>query len=291
MLKIGEFSRLAQVTVRALHHYDKVGLLHPAHIDDFTNYRYYTVEQLPRLHRIMALKELGLSLEQISLMIDADLPAEQIRGMLNLRQAEIQQRLHDEQERLQRVKFHLRMIEMESQLPALDVVIKEIPSLYALTLRRSMKPQNMVALGVEFEEAADYHNIQLTGPVTEIRFEEEFQFNHDDVEFVWPVPSSQVDAIDLKTFGTLQPKLVGGLPLVASYIVHGANRKQYGEILPIFRRWIVGNGYELRPTHRLVFHRGPVEHAEYEDWIIEFQHEIARTDDNAIQEENHTTIN
>ena len=280
MLKIGEISRLAQVTVRALHHYDKVGLLRPAYIDDFTNYRYYTVEQLPRLHRIMALKELGLSLEQISLMIDADLSAEQIRGMLNLKQAEIQQRLRDEQEHLQRVKFHLQMLELEGQLPALDVVIKDIPSLYALTLRRSVKRQHMVALGVEFEETAASHNIQLTGPVTEIRFEEEFQFNHEDVEFVWPVSTSQVHAIDLKTFGTLQPKLVEGLPLVASYIVQGVNPKQYAEILPIFRRWIVDNGYQLLSTHRLVFHRGPVEHAEYEDWIIEFQHEIVPTDGN-----------
>ena len=86
----------------------------------------------------------------------------------------------------------------------------------------------------------------------------------------------------MKTFGTLQPKSIDGLPLVASYIVQGANPKRYGEILPIFRRWIVDNGFELRPIHRLVFHHGPVEHAEYEDWIIEFQHEIAPTDDNDL---------
>ncbi len=63
VLKIGEFSRLSQVTVKTLHHCDELGLLQPAHIDQFTGYRYYTVEQLPRIHRIMALKELGLSLE------------------------------------------------------------------------------------------------------------------------------------------------------------------------------------------------------------------------------------
>ena len=69
MLKIGEFSRLSQVTVKTLHHYDDLGLLRPAHIDQETGYRYYTVEQLPRIHRIMAIKELGLSLEQIGLMV------------------------------------------------------------------------------------------------------------------------------------------------------------------------------------------------------------------------------
>lgn len=282
MLKIGEFSNLAQVTVKTLHHYDEIGLLKPVKIDPFTNYRYYSVEQLSQLHRIMALKELGLSLEQIRLMLNDDLPPEQIRGMLNLRQAEIQQRMHEEQERLQRVNFHLKMLELEGQLPALDVLIKDIPSIFGLTLRRSVQPQNMVALGLEFEEAAAENNIQLTDHVREIRYEEEYQYIHDDVEFVWPVASSQINAVELKTFGILQPKLIAGLPMVASYIIHGADPQQYATILPVFRRWIVDNGYKLRPSHRLVFHRGPIEHAEYKDWIIEFQHEIAAADEHAV---------
>lgn len=48
-LKIGEFARLAHVSLKTLHHYDAVGLLPPAHVDRFTGYRYYTLEQLPRL--------------------------------------------------------------------------------------------------------------------------------------------------------------------------------------------------------------------------------------------------
>ena len=60
MLRIGEFSRLCRVTVKTLHHYDEIGLLKPAHIDQFTDYRYYSLDQLPRIHSIMALKELGL---------------------------------------------------------------------------------------------------------------------------------------------------------------------------------------------------------------------------------------
>ncbi|HEY5571976.1 MAG TPA: helix-turn-helix domain-containing protein [Anaerolineales bacterium] len=93
MLKIGEFSRLSQVTVATLHHYDEIGLLKPAQIDRFTNYRYYTLEQLPRLHRIMALMELGLSLEQIDQVINAGLSVEQLRGMLVLKEAEARQRV------------------------------------------------------------------------------------------------------------------------------------------------------------------------------------------------------
>ena len=100
MLKIGEFSRLSQVTVKTLHHYDELGLIKPAHIDSITSYRFYTVEQLPRIHRIIALKELGLSLEQIGIMLNEELPTEQIRGMLKLKQGEIQQNVREARRQL-----------------------------------------------------------------------------------------------------------------------------------------------------------------------------------------------
>src|SRR5437763_15527085 len=80
-LKIGEFARLGMVAVSALRYYDEVGLLKPAGVDRWTGYRYYTPEQLPALYRILALKDLGLSLEQIRVLLGETLPAAQIRGM------------------------------------------------------------------------------------------------------------------------------------------------------------------------------------------------------------------
>ena len=65
MLKIGDFSKLGQVSVRMLRHYDQLGLLNPDQIDKFTGYRYYAVEQLARLNRILFFKDLGFSLQQI----------------------------------------------------------------------------------------------------------------------------------------------------------------------------------------------------------------------------------
>jgi len=80
MLKIGEFSRLSQVTVKTLHHYHEIGLLVPAQVDNWTDHRYYSVDQLPQIHRIMALKAWGLSLEQIGLMLSERLDSQQVRG-------------------------------------------------------------------------------------------------------------------------------------------------------------------------------------------------------------------
>ena len=65
MLKIGEFSKLSRVSVRMLRHYDEIGLLKPAEIDRFTEYRYYREDQLPTAGRIAALKDMGFSLADI----------------------------------------------------------------------------------------------------------------------------------------------------------------------------------------------------------------------------------
>ncbi|HVU11018.1 MAG TPA: helix-turn-helix domain-containing protein, partial [Phototrophicaceae bacterium] len=126
MIKIGDFARLSQVSVPTLRHYDEIGLLKPVQVDPFTGYRYYSVSQLPRLNRILALKDLGFSLEQIEQVLNSDLSLEQLRGMIKLRQAEQQQHLSDEQSRLTRISARLRQIELEDSMPNYDVILKTV---------------------------------------------------------------------------------------------------------------------------------------------------------------------
>ena len=104
MFKISDFSKLSRVSAKALRYYDELGLLEPAQIDRFTGYRYYSIDQLPRLNRTLrvALKDLGLALEQIARLLDKELPPDQLRGMLMLKQAELQQQADELQERLVR---------------------------------------------------------------------------------------------------------------------------------------------------------------------------------------------
>jgi DNA-binding transcriptional MerR regulator len=126
MFKIGDFSKICQVSVRMLRYYDETGLLKPALVDPFTDYRYYSADQLPRLNRIVALKELGFTVDQIARLLDASLTLEQLRGMLMLRRVEIEQQVQDEQTRLARVEARLKQIELEGKMPSYDVVIKKV---------------------------------------------------------------------------------------------------------------------------------------------------------------------
>jgi DNA-binding transcriptional MerR regulator len=124
MLTIGEFARLGQVSPRMLRHYDQIGLLTPDHVDRQTGYRSYAIAQLGRLHRLLALRDLGCSLEQICQLLDDDPPVEQLRGMLRLRQVQIEQSVAEEQARLRRVEAHLRILERRVGMSTINVVIK-----------------------------------------------------------------------------------------------------------------------------------------------------------------------
>ncbi|MBO0780201.1 MAG: MerR family transcriptional regulator [Ktedonobacteraceae bacterium] len=163
MFKIREFSQLGQVSVKTLRYYDQLGLLKPAQIDPCTGYRYYTAEQLFRLNRILAFKELGFTLEQIVQLLDEQISSEQIRGMFRLKQAEIQALIEGEQCRLTRLEGRLRQIECEQgALPAHDVVLKSVEPQMIISIREQTAPAALPSLLEELDQHLKRHRAVAT---------------------------------------------------------------------------------------------------------------------------------
>ncbi len=127
MFTIGDFAKHGRVSVRMLRHYDALGLLHPARVDPASGYRYYEAEQLARLNRVIALKELGFSLEQVGSILDELVSAEELRGMLRLRQAELESAMAAAAARLTQIETRLRIIENEGTMSSIDIVVKSLP--------------------------------------------------------------------------------------------------------------------------------------------------------------------
>ena len=123
MFSIGEFARLGGVSVRTLRHYDEIGLLHPATVDQDTGYRGYTADQLSPLNRIVALKDLGLSLTQIRRLL-AGITLDELQGMLILRRAQLEHELAQHTNQLLGVESRLRYIAREGAMPADDIMAK-----------------------------------------------------------------------------------------------------------------------------------------------------------------------
>jgi len=128
MFTIGDFARHGRVSVRMLRHYDALGLLRPARVDPDSGYRSYEAGQLARLNRIIALKDLGFTLEQVGALLDERVGIEQLRGMLRLRRAELEAAIAADASRLARVEARLRIIETEGTMPTDDVQVKPVPA-------------------------------------------------------------------------------------------------------------------------------------------------------------------
>jgi DNA-binding transcriptional MerR regulator len=137
MFTVGEFSRLARVSKRLLRYYDEIGLLKPVHIDRFTGYRYYNAEQMPRLNRILALKDLGLSLDQIQRLLNDQISTEEMQGMLLLKKAEIEQQVQEEIQRVRNIEARLQFL--QSADGPFDVIVKQIPVQPVLSVRTTLE--------------------------------------------------------------------------------------------------------------------------------------------------------
>ncbi|MEU9718321.1 MerR family transcriptional regulator [Streptomyces sp. NPDC047976] len=128
MFNIGDFAKHGRVSVRMLRHYDALGLLRPARVDPVTGYRSYEAAQLARLNRVIALKELGFSLEQVGAVLDEKVGTEELRGMLRLRRAELETAAAEAAARLVQVEARLRTIESEGTMSADEIVVKSLPA-------------------------------------------------------------------------------------------------------------------------------------------------------------------
>lgn len=243
MLKIGEFSSLAHISIKALRHYDDLGLLRPAHVDAETGYRYYSVSQLPRLHRILALRDLGFPLDRIADALDEGVTADSLRGMLLLRRTEQETQVREEQERLDRLKALLELIEQEGRMTN-DVVLKSVEGQWIASLREKIPAYRVIGslfgkfYGAFHPRGGEGHSIALF---------HDSEYREQDVEAEVGVCLRQ--AVEMQ-----EPLRCYQLPpaTVASVVHHGAFNRigaAYGELL----RWIEVNGYHPSGATREIF--------------------------------------
>jgi DNA-binding transcriptional MerR regulator len=267
MFKIGDFSRLSQVSIKALRYYDEIGLLPPAHIDPFTSYRYYSAEQLPRLNRILALKDLGLSLEQIAALLDQDLPPDRIQNLLRAKRAEIARQVAEEQARLAQVEARLRQIEQEGTLPAYDVVIKPVEPLLVLAARAVIPTYADIGpLFGAVVEHLEQHGINPGTCYPWLSLYHDEGFKEQDVDVTLAAPLS-------RTIPEGEPVTVETLPgtdTMLSVIHHGLY-DTLGAAYTALMQSMQTNRLCVSGPNRTLYLHGPFQGGEPESFVTEIQ--------------------
>ena len=271
MLKIGDFARLCQLPVKTLRYYDDLGLITPARVDPMTGYRYYALEQLPRLNRLLALKDLGFSLEQIARVLNEGITHEQLLGMLMLKRAEVEHQLKDEQATLARIEARLKEIEMEDHMPEYDVALKTVPPMMIAACRIRIPTNDMVPEVLGKAYARTYDHIRAQGgkaldPCMALWHTSADTYADEDAEAVVPVDRALPDSDEVKVY-----ELTGGT--VASAIHHG-NFAEFTQLHPALLRWIDSNGYRIVGPSREIYVRNDARHPQ--DSVTEVQYPVEK---------------
>ncbi|GHB36459.1 MerR family transcriptional regulator [Streptomyces xanthochromogenes] len=268
MFTIGDFARHGRVSVRMLRHYDATGLLRPAHVDPATGYRHYTAHQLARLNRVIALKELGFTLQQVQKILDEPVSTEELRGMLRLRRAELEATVAAAARRLVQVEARLRSIESEGHMPTNDVVIKSIPATRVAELTATAASFEPEAIGPvigplydELFRRLDTAGIAAAGPGV-AHYEDAPEGDGRVI-----VHAAVQVAAPLREEGAFR---VFDLPPVgrAATIVHRGSMETVLPAAQALARWIDGNGYRATGLPREVNLECPDDR---DDWVTELQ--------------------
>ncbi len=119
MYRIGEFSELSKTTIKTLRYYEKEGLLIPSHVDQDTGYRFYETKQLPELAKIISLRQMGLSINNIKSILNGG----SLEQILKLRKQELETEISLYNSQLLQINNLLEGKNMEH-----EVVVKELPS-------------------------------------------------------------------------------------------------------------------------------------------------------------------
>jgi DNA-binding transcriptional MerR regulator len=266
MFKIGDFSKISRVPVSALRYYADFGLLEPEYIDPSNGYRYYKLDQLPRLHRVLALKDLGLSLEQIKVMLNDPLSPAEIRGMLRIQEAELNQELAEARARLARVRVRLNQIEQEDLLPTQEVILKSIDTQHILALREVI-PTGDVIEQLFLDAYPCLIEIELSGAPFVLFHDDELKEQDLDVELCFPVNLPLGERIPMKTDRMLTVRELEPLS-TAACIIHVGEYAAFPKSYEQLGCWMNTNGFELCGPIREIYLRPP---GDYEPALTEIQ--------------------
>lgn len=139
MLTIGELAGRAGVSVRMLHHYDRLGLITPVHVDAATGYRRYAPSQLGRVVQVKALRDLGFSLDECGVLLDNTVPAPDLRALLVRRRDEVSERVAADTRRLTDLDRRLESIDRGLLMSAITLRLGDLPAFHFVHVRTTVR--------------------------------------------------------------------------------------------------------------------------------------------------------
>ena len=267
MFRIGEFSKMGKTTVKTLRFYNEIGLLKPEAVDPFTDYRLYTTNQLIKLHKIVSLRQAGLSIDEIKQILSGS----DAQSILEKRKTEILATINEGTDQLSRIEFILQEEEKES-IMSYDAVIKEIPECTVYSKRFTAPNYDayfelVPKIGACVTE--QYPNLKCAVPaycfITYL--DGEYRENDFNVELCEAVDALCPDFEDIKF------KKMDSVTVVS--VLHKGDYPSISQAYAFVFKWIEENGYSPAGYPRESYIDGIWNKDNKEDWLTELQVPVA----------------
>lgn len=264
MFRIGEFSRLTQVSIRMLRYYDAIGLLKPAQVDRWTGHRLYSAEQIPHLNKILYLRDSGLNTNEIAIVLTMDDRA--LLALLDQKRAEIECAIQGEQEKLRKIELARCEIQNGRGDLRYGICIKSIPAYPVLSIRRVMPTYDSEgALWQSLSAFAAARKTKISGDTFTIYHDTDFRERDVDIELCTPVKALGT-APDPFCFRMTEP-----VARMACTLVYGDFSNIRTAYLA-FAKWLQTNSqYKMENPMRQIVHRGPWNEDDPDKYVIELQ--------------------
>ena len=263
MFRIGEFSKLSQISVRMLRHYDKIDLLVPEKIDEFTGYRYYSVMQLITINRIQELKRMGLSLNTIKEILKNYSDDQSLKNYLKLKKFEIEENMKEMQNQICMIENSIKRLEEES-IMKYNVNVKDMPARKVASLRQvieSYPEEGKLWVMLRSEIAPQNPKFASPSYRTAIYHDKEYKEDNPDVEIQMAVEGDYEDTENVK-FVDIDAMKVASVMMKGGY-------EQIGEVNATVVNWIENSNYEFAGEMFSIYHVGPAETDKDEELVTE----------------------
>jgi DNA-binding transcriptional MerR regulator/effector-binding domain-containing protein len=248
MFRIGDFSRLARVTIRTLHHYDETGLLQPAHVDEQTGYRYYTAAQLEVLQRIVLLKDLGFPLDEIREVLGTPPNAPGFVQVLDARRAQLIETISGDQSRLRRLEA-LRVSvagAVSADVPA--VALRHTPAIEAYTIRARV-PRLGVPVQALFETAeAAVARVRARAEASPFMIFHDLEYREEDADIEVCIPVKGAASARIGS------RVIPASPSMGCVTYRGPYDQAPG-LYNVMLLWMERSGMRIDGPLREVYHR------------------------------------
>lgn len=259
MLQIGEFSRICQVSVKTLHHYDRIGLLAPAEVDPLTGYRYYQPEQIDAMNYIQRLKRYGFSLEEIQNLLAVS-DNRELSKMLRQQKDKLKQEQQQIAVVLNELQAHISVFERTGDIMTYQksyaIEVKNSPLMHVLANRAVMGVDEFGKYYGTLFERVPKERVTPTGLNGARYYDKEFNHESSDVEVFIGIKEKDKADVVME-------------PCACAMTVHHGGYSTLSEAYGAIVTWIIENGYEIADAPFDLYIKTQFDSLSPEDWETE----------------------